>query len=125
MGLSRSEKIGLSHIAYSLVEYDIGFQDNEKYLSKIIKKALREWKRNPVLMEKAIAYQENFNAQTKKWQLVSLKIDNKLAADGFWEDDEMDEIHEKILNYLRNNQKEFEQNEITDEYIDELIDKFA
>ena len=125
MGLSRSEKIGLSHIAYSLVEYDIGFQDNEKYLSKIIKKALREWKRNPVLMEKAIAYQENFNAQTKKWQLVSLKIDNKLAADGFWEDDEMDEIHEKILNYLRNNQKEFEQNEITDEYIEELIDKFA
>ena len=108
MGLSRSEKIGLSHIAYSLVEYDIGFQDNEKYLSKIIKKALREWKRNPLLMEKAIAYQEDFNAQTKKWQLVSLKIDNKLAADGFWEDDEMDEIHEKILNYLRNNQKEFE-----------------
>ena len=125
MGLSRSEKIGLSHIAYSLVEYDIGFQDNEKYLSKIIKKALREWKRNPVLMEKAIAYQENFNDRTKKWQLVSLKIDKKLADDGFWEDDEMDEIHEKILNYLRNNQKEFEQNEITDEYIDELIDKFA
>ena len=125
MSLSRSEWIGLSHIAYSLVEYDIGFQDNEEYLSKIIKKALREWKRNPALMEKAIAYQENFNDRTKKWQLVSLKIDSKLAADGFWEDDEMDDIHEKILNYLRNNLKEFEENEITDEYIDELIDKFT
>ena len=125
MSLSRSEWIGLSHIAYSLVEYDIGFQDNEEYLSKIIKKALREWKRNPALMEKAIAHQENFNDRTKKWQLVSLKIDNKLADDGFWEDDEMDDIHEKILNYLRNNLKEFEENEITDEYIDELIDKFT
>ena len=125
MSLTRQEKIGLSHIAYSLAEYDIGFQNNNEYLSKIIKKALREWKRNPLLMEKVIAYQEDFNAQTKKWQLVSLKIDSKLAADGFWEDDEMDDIHEKILNYLRNNLKEFEENEITDEYIDELIDKFT
>lgn len=123
--LTRPEKIGLSHIAYELVEYDHNFENNDKYLSKIIKKALREWKRNPVLMEKVNAHHELINERERKWRLVQIKIDEKLASDGFWEDDEMDDIHEKILNYLRNNLKEFEQNEITDDYIDELIDKFA
>lgn len=123
--LTRPEKIGLSHIAYELVEYDPNFENNDKYLSKIIKKALREWKRNPILMEKVNAHHELINERERKWKSVQIKIDEKLASDGFWEDDEIDEIHEKILYYLRNNPKEFEQNEITNEYIDELIDKFA
>ena len=76
-------------------------------------------------MEKVNAHNELINERERKWRLVQIKIDEKLASDGFWEDDEIDEIHEKILNYLRNNPKEFEQNEITDDYIEELIDKFA
>ena len=122
--LTIEEKIGLSEIAYEFIEYDTKFTPEPEYLERVTKKALREWRKNPILMDNATAHNRILQEDAEKINEINKKIIENLNEDGFYEDDEIEEITSNILNHIIKNRKKLANQEINDEFIDELVDSF-
>ena len=124
MSLSTDEQLGLVDIAYELIEYDSKYDGSEEYNKKIVRKALREWKNNPLLMEKAITHKDIFKEHFEKIGQIQKLVDEILTSDDLYEEDEIKQIKSEILTYLYNNRFIFSQREADEELAEELIEKF-
>ena len=120
--LNKDEILTIKELSYEIATQD-GYDGTFDNTNNIIKKALFKLKRNPDLIIKVQNYYADLDNKIEKHTEINNILLEKIEEQGLWNEDEAEELQEKIISHIMNNKK-YVQIDITEDLVMDLIEKF-
>ena len=121
LSFNKEEILTIQEIAYEIATKEVQFDGTRQTLNPIIKKAIFRLKTNPDLVIKVENYYEDLNYKWEKQSEIRKLLYKKINELNLWEENEKEEICEKIFTYIYKNNLLYT---IDEDNILELLEKY-
>ncbi len=123
LSFNKDELLTIIEICYEIATTENEYDGTYEPTMNIIKKAIYRMKKNPDLIIKVKTYTEEKEMQIEKLTKLNKYISEEMNELDLWDDDEAEQIRNKIIDYAFNNMKILNK-EISKDLVSELIEQF-